>query len=119
MFYTTDPETRMRFITGLCQLASYLTDHPDVPVPRYGTYIRLCASPAEDGGREQVNHIARLLGAPVADDTGNGGHYTTARAFGPVSYEAASIPTTWRTWHEVQDSYYGCVTPDSEPSTTA
>lgn len=114
MFYTTDPVARERFITALRQLASYLASHPAVPVPTGTSRIILHADPAEDGGREQVNHIARLLGTPVDDRTRHGGHYTTVRTFGQViDYEAASIPATWMAWHNAQDSYQGCITVDA------
>ena len=50
MSFTTDPGTRQAFISGLRNLADYLTSNPSVPVPRYGTEIHLCASSTDDGG---------------------------------------------------------------------
>jgi hypothetical protein len=119
MYYSTAPKTRAEFITALRQLADYLVSNPAVPVPTGSTSITLHADPTEDGGREQVNHIARLLGAAITDDTRHGGHYLAVRAFGPIGYEACSIPTTVQAWHNAQDSYRGCISPDSTPTAHA
>ena len=116
MLYTTDPGTRDYLITSLRQLADYLAAHPAVPVPTGTTRILLHADVTEDGGREQVNHIARLLDAPVCDDIARGGHYTAARNFGPIAYEAVSIPATVRAWHNAQDSYRGCISTGPAPT---
>jgi hypothetical protein len=117
MLYTTDPDTRDWFITSLRQLADYLASHPAVPVPTGTSSIFLHADPTEDGGREQVTHIARLLGAPVSDEIARGRHYTAARDFGPIEYKAVSIPTTVRAWHDAQDSYWGSIS--TGPASTA
>jgi hypothetical protein len=116
MLYTTDPDTRDWFITSLHQLADYLAAHPAVPVPTGTTPILLHADLTEDGGREQVSHIARLLSAPVSDETTRGGHYTAARDFGPLEYKALSIPVTVRAWHNAQDSYWGSISTGPAPT---
>lgn len=111
--FSTDPATRKAFITGLHDLADYLTANPDVPVPPYGETILVHADSADHGGREQVDHIAALLGTPVHDETADGGHYTSDRTFGPVAYCAVAIPDAARARHKAHESYWGCVTPDS------
>lgn len=117
MLYTTGPDTRAWFITSLRQLADYLATHPAVPVPTGTSPIYLHADITEDGGREQVGHIARLLDAPVSDEIARGGHCTAARGFGLIEYKAVSIPTTVRAWHNAQDSYWGFIStgPASTP----
>ncbi len=111
MLYTTQPAIRADFITGLRDLAAYLEQHPGVPVPAHGAAVTLYAAATDDGGRGQVAHIAAQLGTAVTDDTPNGGHLTTTRMFGPVSYGVVSIPATVMAAHHARDSYYGCVTP--------
>jgi hypothetical protein len=111
MSYSTDPATRLRFITALRELADYLVEHPAAPVPQGGAAITLHASSTDDGGMAQVNHIARILGATVIDETPGGGHYRATRHFGPISYGAVSIPVACMARHYAVSSYYGSVTP--------
>ncbi len=111
MQYTTQPDDRDEYITGLRDLADYLEQHPGVPVPTFGTDISLHAAPTEDGGRGQVAHIAAQLGATITDDTRHGGHLTATRMFGPIGYTVVSIPATVMAAHYAYDSYYGSVTP--------
>lgn len=119
MYYSTDPTARAGFIAALRQLADYLAVHPDVPVPTGRTRLYLHADPTEDGGREQVNHLAGLLDTAITDETASGGHYTAVRAFGPIDYEAGSIPASVKAWHKAQDSYRGCIRPDTAPTASA
>jgi hypothetical protein len=111
--HSTDPDTRKAFITSLRDLADYLTGRPGIPVPLYGTTINLSLDSADDGGCEQVDHIAALMGTPVKDETGEDGHYRTERAFGDITYCAVAIPDSARARHRAHDSYWGCVTPDT------
>ena len=67
--YTTDPGAHGKFIRSLRELADYLDRHPMIPVPKTGATILLHASSADNWGRAQVDHIARLLGADINDDT--------------------------------------------------
>ena len=69
MFYTTDPEARQAFTRSLRELADYIDRHRAIPVPAYGATILLHADAAEDGGRAQVDYLARLLDAQVCDET--------------------------------------------------
>ena len=87
MHYTTDPDARPGLHPGLRDLADYLDRHPRHPRPAHGATILLHAATADDGGRAQVDHIARqLLDAAVRDETARGGHYWAVRSFGPVGY---------------------------------
>jgi hypothetical protein len=114
--YSTDPDDRQQFVTGLRQLADYLAGHPDIPVPLYGTTINLNLDGADHGGREQVNAIAQLMDTPVLDNTGEYGHYTTEKSFGDITYRAAAIPDAAMARYRAHDSYYGCVTADEVSS---
>lgn len=113
MTYTSQASIREQFITALRDLADYLQDHPNTPVPIHGAAISLYAEPPESGGRGQVAHIAAQLGATVTDDTRNGGHLTATRMFGPISYTVVSIPATVMAAYQAFSSYSGCDTPDT------
>jgi len=104
MFYTTDPAERAGFIASLRQLADFLAANPAAPVPTYGTFIQLHADDYEDGGKAQVDRIARLLGAAITDRTPDG-HYTATRSFGCIEYAVSAIPGTWRAMRDAQCSY--------------
>lgn len=71
--YTTDPGAKARFTRALRDLAGYLDRNPAIPVPKTGETITVHASPAGDGGRAQVDHIAALLDASIRDETARGG----------------------------------------------
>jgi hypothetical protein len=71
----------------------------------------LHASSADDGGRAQVDRIAKLLGADVTDDTAHGGHYRADRSFGPIGYEIVAITEAYSATHGALMSYRGSVTP--------
>jgi hypothetical protein len=113
MYYSTGIKDRVEFITALYDLARFLDIHPDVPVPLFGDQITLNADSFDNGGKAQVDHIARLLGAAITDDTTNGGHYRAVRQFGPLSYEAVAIPEACIARYDAEHSYRGCVTPDT------
>jgi hypothetical protein len=116
-FYTTDPGAHARFRTSLRDLADFLDKHRNVPVPTHGTCILMHANSADDGGRAQVDNIARLLGADVYDDTADGGHYWAARNFGPLGYEIVAITEAYSDRHHALMSYRCSVTPDPSPDT--
>jgi hypothetical protein len=109
MFYSTDPNDRAGFIASLRMLADFLEDNPAVPVPTYGTTISLYADACEDGGKAQVDRIARFLNAAVTDDTRDAGHYVALRRFGDLTYEARSIPAAYSAMRDAQTSYEKCI----------
>jgi hypothetical protein len=117
MFYTTHPEARQAFTRSLRELADYIDQHRAIPVPAHGATISLHADAAEDGGRAQVDYIARLLDAKVCDETATGGHYSAARAFGVIGYEITSIPELVMATHRALWTYSGSVTPEPVPDT--
>ena len=111
--YTTDPGAKGKFIRSLRELADYLDRHSNIPVPKYGATVMLHACAAENGGLAQVDHIARLLGADINDDTASGGHYWAVRHFGVIAYEIVSIPELATATHQALMSYSGSITPDT------
>ena len=117
MLYTTHPEARQAFTGSLRELADHIDRHRALPVPAQGATIVLHADAAEDGGRAQVDYIARLLDARVCDETATGGHYSAARAFGVIGYQITSIPGPVMATHRALWSYHGSVAPDPVPDT--
>jgi len=115
MFSYADTDQRSRFIAGLHALASYLADHPAIPVPCHGADILFNVDIAEDGGCLQVRQIARQLAVTVSDETRYGGHCTASKSFGPISYTVVSIPNSRMARLDALWSYYGCVQPDNTP----
>ena len=118
MLYTTHPEARQAFTRSLRELADHIDRHRAIPVPAYGATILLHADAAEDGGRAQVDYIARLLDTEVCDETASGGHYSAARAFGVIGYQITAIPGLVMATHRALWSYHGSVTPDPAPDTS-
>lgn len=109
---STDPEARQAFVAGLRALARFVASHPDVPVPAYGTAIKLHTFGTDDQDRHDVDTFAAALSVTAAESGGGGHHYIASRAFGPVSYEAIAIPAATMAVHEAETSYRGCVHPD-------
>lgn len=109
-----DLTTRSKVITGLRQLADYLDAHPDLPVGVYGWDLNVY--PGRDNGdpaaRADVDKIAAVLGVPVTDRTGQGGHYTASRRFGLVTYSAVHVPARRMADHYALMTYSGSVTPE-------
>ncbi|MEV4838612.1 hypothetical protein AB0K05_29205 [Nonomuraea sp. NPDC049486] len=103
-------DDRTALIHGLIQLAAFLQANPDVPTPRGVTVHHFTPNADDDQMRAQLDHLAALLGSDI--DAG-GGHYGTSRFFGPVEYRAVAILADARTQHTANDSYYGCITPDT------
>jgi hypothetical protein len=111
-YYTTDPGARARFSRALRDLADYLDRNPAIPVPATGETITVHASPANHGGRAQVDHIAGLLHAGIRDETAHGGHYWAVRQFGPIGYEIVAITTRTPPAPGPAPACYQSLTPD-------
>lgn len=86
-----DSAERTEFISGLRALADYLESNSVVPAPKYTATIYVFPPNGSDAERRAaVDAIASLLFTRAA--TSLGGHYETARFFGPVEYRAVAIP---------------------------
>lgn len=110
---------RNEFITGLGELLTYLTTHPEVPVPDKwtSTTISVHVDGTEEQQRAQINHIAQLLDAPVNDR--QNGQIITERTFGPITYGAVAITEERMRQYHAGMSYRDCVIPDDEPAASA
>jgi hypothetical protein len=85
---------RHQTITGLRALADFLEANPAVPVCEYGQDYSLHVRTETDASAvTEVDRIAALLGSPVRDDTGRGGHYSVVKTFGRITYRAVHIPS--------------------------
>ena len=114
MYYTTDPGARQAFIRALRDLADYLDRHPAIPVPTHGATILLHAATADDGGRAQVDHIARqLLDAAVATRPPAAATTAPSAPSAPSATRSSPSPTRHRPPTDAPSSYHGCVTPDT------
>ena len=82
---------RAELIRGLFELAAFVADHPDLPLPSLDGGIFPFA---EDFAAEaaEVDRIAAMLGT-AAEFRAGGGHYRAERMFGPVRvYALATTP---------------------------
>jgi hypothetical protein len=114
---TTDPEVRQAFIAGLRALARYLASHPDAPVPQYTARIGLCALGTDAENRRDVDTFVAAVGATDVDDRfDTDGYYTAGRMFGPIEYTATAISAARTAVYNAEQTYRGCVRPDSAPA---
>lgn len=99
---------RAQFIAALRDLAGYLADHPEVPVPDTGRKILVFAPAGSDGEeRSYVDQAAAALGVTVTE---GGGHYRATRDFGPLAYTVVTISAAARARHDAQMSYCDNIT---------
>ena len=75
-------------ITGLCALADFLEQYPDL-IPPFSVDISHHPHGTDEHERAEVDRIAATLGV-TAQDKG-AGHYVAQREFGPVTYSAVAI----------------------------
>ncbi|MFI6802614.1 hypothetical protein [Streptosporangium canum] len=110
-----DPERRTAFITGLRELADFVETNPEIPIPRASIPVHYFPERVTDSEMcAEVDRIAELLGTDIDPVHLPHDHYTTARHFGPISYEAVAILAGARARHEALTSYRDCVTPDTD-----
>ena len=85
------PEERARLISGLRELAEFLSASPEIPAP---PEIIVYVFPPHDGTdaerRAEIDAIASRI--CVQPHETRGGHYLASRFFGPVEYAAVAIP---------------------------
>lgn len=104
---------RAEFTAALRQLADYLDEHPDLPVPQYDhAYI----APTPAGGcdaerRADVDRIAAVLDVTPAD-LADGSHHEAAVTFGGrIRYRVTAITDARMDGHRAEATYYGAVQP--------
>ena len=96
MNYYANDEERVRLIAGLRDLAEFLDQNPEVPVP-WGTDILVFPVEASDVEMfAEIDTIAELIGSTASDADSPRGHYSAVRTFGPVQYRAIASPHSTR-----------------------
>lgn len=91
-----DSEERGRLIAGLRDLADFLDQNLEVPVPWRADVL---VFPAEGSDVEMfaaIDVIAGKIGATGTDSGSPRGHYRAVRDFGLVQYQAVAIPHSAR-----------------------
>ena len=61
-----DPQQREERIAALEQLAAFLREHPDVPLPKYTFEITFCVLGTDEEGVAAIESVARTLGVEPA-----------------------------------------------------
>src|SRR5450631_630206 len=92
MIYQANSEERERLIAGLRELADFLAQNPEVPVPRHADLLVFPAPGSNAEMFTEIDVIARQIGATASDADSPAGHYSAGRDFGPVHYRAVAIP---------------------------
>lgn len=85
----TNPEAQA-FIDALHQLAQFLAEHPELPIPSYEALTVHTSGQSDAHERAIVDAAAKAMGvAPTAnrEDT----HYRAEIAFGPLTYQVLAI----------------------------
>lgn len=93
--YANDQE-RARLITGLRDLAEFLDQNPQVPVPRYTDLLVFPPRSTDAEMFAEVDVIAEQICATASQNDTPDGHYIASRDFGPVQYRAVAIPQAAR-----------------------
>ena len=96
MSYHANYEERGRFTTGLRELADFLDQNPEVPVPWRADVIVFPAEGTDAEMFAEIDVIAAQIGVTASDADSPSGHYSAVRDFGPVQYRAVAIPHSAR-----------------------
>ena len=96
MNYYANDEQRVRLIAGLRDLADFLDQNPDVPVPRRADLLVFPPEASDAEMFAEIDTIAELIGSTASDADSPRGHYSAVRDFGPVQYRAVAIPYSAR-----------------------
>jgi hypothetical protein len=85
---------RDRVIGELRDLADFLEERPEIPVPPSyaSTYFRVFAAGTDQEKYAQVDYLSTLLGTSVTDGLAEGGHYIVIVPFGSLKYQFVAIP---------------------------
>lgn len=89
MSYASQDE-RNHLIDGLHSVAKFLTDHPDVPAPRWADVLVFPPDGTGEDERAEIDVIASRIGVEPVETIS--GHYSASLSFGPVQYRAVAIP---------------------------
>jgi hypothetical protein len=100
MNYYANEEQRTRLIAGLRELADFLDQNPEVPMPWRADVL---VFPPEGSDAEmfaEIDLIAGQIGVAASDAGSPAGHYSASRDFGQVQYRAVAIPHSARNHSE-------------------
>jgi hypothetical protein len=100
MSYHANPAERSRLTAGLRELAEFLDQNPQVPVPRSAELLVFPPDGTDAEMFAAIDAIAELVGATPSAAGSPAGHYSAVRGFGPVQYRAVAIPHSARTRSE-------------------
>lgn len=106
------PRERAELISGLYELAAWVADHPELPVPRVEARI-YTGDPAS--AWEPRAALVELAAASLDVEPqwrAGGGHYTAEGSFGPVAFSATAITGEHMAAYHAHMSYRDNVTPD-------
>jgi hypothetical protein len=96
MSYHANSEERGRLTAGLRELADFLDQNPEVPVPWQADVIVVPAEGTDAEMFAEIDAIAAQIGTTASDADSPRGHYSAVRDFGPVQYRAVAIPHSAR-----------------------
>ena len=96
MNYYGNDEERVRLIAGLRDLANFLDQNPDVPVPWRADVLVFPTEASDAEMFAEIDTIAELIGSTASDADSPRGHYSAVRNFGPMHYRAVAIPHSAR-----------------------
>jgi hypothetical protein len=96
MSYYANSEERERLIAGLGELADFLAQNAQVPVPRYADLLVFPDRATVAEMFAEIDVIAGQIGATAKRNETPDGHYIASRYFGPVQYRAVAIPQVAR-----------------------
>jgi hypothetical protein len=101
MNYYGNDEERVRLLAGLRDLANFLNQNPDVPVPWRADVLVFPTEASDAEMFAEIDAIAELMGSDASDADSPRGHYSAVRNFGPVQCRAVAIP------HSARDNQRG------------
>ena len=103
---------RAALIRGLFELAAWVADHPELPLPN----VHASVYTGSDGWESQcrvVDAVAAALGPTAAPTPGRAGtRYGVEAMFGPVRLFSVAITDAEHAAYDVAGSYIGAVTSD-------
>ena len=102
---------RAQVTAGLRDLADYLDNHPDIPVPEYGWELSVYPRGNDAEEHAEVDRIAQVLEVETYT-LAEGARHLAARSFGRITYRAVAIPGADMAAHRAAMSYYRSVRPD-------
>ncbi|GIE87902.1 hypothetical protein [Actinoplanes regularis] len=114
---------RQALTNGLHDLADYLAQHPDIPIPGAGREISYYVDGDDDRtGLANLAQVANLLGVEVTDLHGSPvtettTHFHAARQFGPITYQAVYITRATMADHDALMSYRDSIRADRPEAT--